>query len=705
VISLPKWFNTLSLRQRFLVAPLFGLALLGLLIAMFVFEAQRQNALLTRIAEREFAAFEVYSDVFIHLSAEHIALYELLSNASKADEETLYDKSKERLYAIQGAIAEVEASLPAAASGSHPELPQLRENLLALTHAYRRAVTSAVEMTTVNLNLAPTHIAVANDSFIAMNRAFNRLLSVQRQALSTEIDRRVERSHAMTLVFAFSGGAGAIFVLVLSLVLSRLLSRSLEAQIDELSEVGGPLETEGAERSTNEVERMGRAIAAFKKAAERVTYLAHYDALTTLPNRTLFSDRLGHAIAKTKRSGGTLSVMLLDLDRFKEINDTLGHTAGDEALQAVARMLTPLVREVDTLARLGGDEFAIIVEEEASVGQITLIAERIQKAFAEPLIVQGREFFVTTSIGIAMHPEHARDPDELMQNADVALYRAKEEGRNTYQFYTSEMNAQADQRLTIDRLLRRAIERREFILHYQPKVALATGLIVGVEALIRWRSDELGLVPPANFIPLAEETGLIVPISEWVLETACAQTKAWQDAGHPPLLMSVNLSPRQFRQKNLVETIAGALTKTGLDARYLELEITEGTVMHHAEKAIEILNQLNRLGVQLSVDDFGTGYSSLSYLKRFPVQRLKIDQSFVRGVTTDPNDAAIVTAVVSMAKSLKLKLVAEGVETEAQRAFLVGLDCDEYQGYYFSKPVPAVDFVRLLTTPSVDVAR
>jgi diguanylate cyclase (GGDEF)-like protein len=700
VNSLPRWFNALSLRQRFLVAPLFGLGLLGLLIAMFVFEAQRQTALLTRIAEREFAAFEIYANVFIHLSAEHIALYELLSNASKADEETLYDKSKERLHAIQSAVGEVEAALPAAASGSHAELARLRENVIALTHAYRRAVTSAVEMTTVDLSLAPTHIAVANNSFIAMNRAFNRLLNVQRQALTAEIDRRIERSKVMTLVFAFAGAAGAIFVLVLSLVLSRLLSRSLESQIDELSELGGPMRAEGEARSTNEVERMGHAIATFKKAAERVTYLAHYDPLTTLPNRTLFADRLEHAIAKTKRSGGALAVMLLDLDRFKEINDTLGHTAGDEALQAVARMLTPIVREVDTLARLGGDEFAIIVEERADPGHITRIAERIRKAFSEPLIVQGREFFVTTSIGIAMHPEHGRARDELMQNADVALYRAKEEGRDTYQFYAAEMNAAAEQRLKIERLLRRAIERREFILHYQPKVALATDRIVGVEALIRWQSEELGMVSPGEFIPLAEETGLIVPISHWVLETACAQTKAWQDAGYEPLLMSVNISPRHFREKDLVGTIAAALEHSGLEARYLELEITEGTVMHHAERAIEILNELNALGVQLSVDDFGTGYSSLSYLKRFPVQRLKIDQSFVRGVTSDPNDAAIVTAVISMAKSLKLKLVAEGVETEGQRAFLVGLGCDEYQGYYFSRPVPAPEFVRLLTAPS-----
>jgi diguanylate cyclase (GGDEF)-like protein len=687
--------NTLTLRQRFLVAPLFALALFGTLMAGFVYESERQNALLTRIAEREFTDFELYSDVFVELSAQHLGLYALLSDPGKTSEEVIYDKAKERLYAIHAAIGKIESALASGASGAVESL-NLRRELLALTYAYRRSVTSAVEMSTVNLALAPTQIAIANERFIAMNRAFNQLLKLQRQALSSEIGHRVEQTHMENFAFGLAGMAGAICVLVLSLLLSRLLAGSLEKQIDVLSELGGPMQAGEDSRDANELERMGHAITSFKEAAERVTYLAHYDSLTNLPNRTLFRDRLVQAMARTRRSERIVAVMLLDLDRFKEINDTLGHTAGDDALRQVAGILTVLLREVDTIARLGGDEFAIVVEQ-TSVEQLSSIADRIQHAFSEPLVVQGREFFVTTSIGIALHPEHGRDVDELVQRADIALYRAKDEGRNTYQIYSGDMNAQADERMTMDRLLRRALERREFVLHYQPKVSVSTGSIVGVEALIRWRSEELGMVSPADFIPLAEETGLIVPISAWVLHTACTQVKAWQDAGLPPLLMSVNLSPRQFRQKDLVETIAAALRETGLEARYLDLEITEGTVMHHADKAIAILNELNALGVQLSVDDFGTGYSSLSYLKRFPVQRLKIDQSFVRGVTSDPNDAAIVTAVVAMAKNLKLKLVAEGVETEEQRAFLDTLDCDEYQGFYFSKPVPPEDFVRLLT--------
>ncbi|MDB5862200.1 MAG: hypothetical protein JWO70_6 [Betaproteobacteria bacterium] len=693
-----RGLNALTLRQRFLVAPLFGLALLGLLMVAFVYESERQNALLTRISTHEFMDFELYADVFVHLSAQHVALYALLSDPRKTSEEAVYDNAKERLYAIHGALAKIQTALPASANEGHAESTPLRHELLALIHAYQRSVTSAVEMSTVNIAVAPARIAAANDRFIAMNLAFNELLNVQRKGLVSEIDKRVEQSHRGNLVFALAAFGGAVLILVLSLVLSRLLSRSLEKQIDELSAVGAPMPEEGKARSGNEIERMGRAIATFKQATERVTYLAHYDSLTELPNRTLFRDRLIQAMARTRRNSGTLAVMLLDLDRFKEINDTLGHTAGDEALRAVSHMLTSVLREIDTIARLGGDEFAVIVEQ-SSLPHVELIAQRIEHAFSDPLMIQGREFFVTASIGIALHPDHGRDVDELLQSADVALYGAKEEGRNTHQVYRVEMNAQADQRLNMDRLLRRALERREFVLHYQPKVALSSDTIVGAEALIRWQSKELGLVGPADFIPLAEETGLIVPISEWVVLTACTQAKAWQDAGLQPLLMSVNLSPRQFRQANLVETIAAALDATGLEPRFLELEITEGTVMHHADKAITILNELHQLGVQLSIDDFGTGYSSLSYLKRFPVQRLKIDQSFIRGVTSDTNDAAIVTAVVTLAKNMKLKLVAEGVETDGQRAFLRALDCDEYQGYYFSGPVPADEFVRLLTAP------
>ena len=438
-----------------------------------------------------------------------------------------------------------------------------------------------------------------------------------------------------------------------------------------------------------------RDISERKKAEERLTYLAHYDALTGLPNRNLFQEQLSLASGRAKRSGQMMALMFLDLDRFKEINDTLGHAAGDLLLKAIARLLKGSLRGIDSIARLGGDEFTIIVEDITDVDQVITIAEKIKAAFSDAIVIDGRELFVTASIGISMDTG-GLDVDALLQTAGIAMHLAKEEGRNTYEFYASEMNAGRAGRLDMEVLLRRAVARQEFVLHYQPIMAVKEDRVVGVEALIRWNSPELGFVSPAQFIPLAEETGLIVPIGEWVLTTACLQAKAWQNQGIQPLTMSVNLSPRQFRQKNLVEMIAGVLEKTGLDANLLELEITEGMIMHRADQAVAVLERLHKLGVRLSVDDFGTGYSSLSYLKRFPVQTLKIDRSFVNDLTTDDDDASIVTAIIAMAKSLKLEVIAEGVETREQLAFLTRLHCDKYQGYLFSKPMPADDCIRLL---------
>ncbi len=440
-----------------------------------------------------------------------------------------------------------------------------------------------------------------------------------------------------------------------------------------------------------------RDITERKKSAERLAYLAQYDTLTGLPNRNLFHDRLALAVAKAKRGRQMLALMFIDLDRFKEINDTLGHATGDKVLQAAALLLKKSLREVDTVARLGGDEFTIILENITDVDHVTTIAEKIKQALSDPIITEGgHDVFITGSIGITLYPLDADNIDALLQAADVAMYHAKEEGRNTFAFYAPELNAQAAGRLRMEGLLRRALEREEFVVHYQPKVDVRSGRITGMEALIRWNSNELGLVSPVQFIPVAEKSGLIVSIGEWVLKAACAQNKACQDQGFPSLLVSVNLSPRQFREKNLVEMIAGVLADTGLEPRFLDLEITEGMVMHDAETAIVLLERLHQLGIQLSVDDFGTGYSSLAYLKRFPVQTLKIDQSFVRDLTVAGNDAGIVKAIIAMADSLKLGVIAEGVETKEQLASLANLRCGEYQGYYFSRPVPAADFVRLL---------
>jgi diguanylate cyclase (GGDEF)-like protein/PAS domain S-box-containing protein len=438
-----------------------------------------------------------------------------------------------------------------------------------------------------------------------------------------------------------------------------------------------------------------RDITGRKKAAERITYLAQYDALTGLPNRGLFRYRLAAALVRANQNKQLLGLMFLDLDRFKEVNDSLGHAAGDELLQAAARRLQDAVRDGDTIARLGGDEFTVILEEVTDIDQIETIAQRIQTSLSTPFLVQEREIFVTASIGIAVYPYTRDGVEALVQAADVAMYCAKKSGRNTFEFYAPEMNAQAIERLDMERCLRRALERNELLLHYQPKVATQSGRIIGAEALLRWQSEELGLISPGTFIPLAEETGLIVPIGVWVLKTACAQAKAWYDQGLP-LSVSVNLSPRQFQQKTLAQSIRAALHETGLPAHLLELEITESMVMEHAEEATAVLSELSALGVQLSVDDFGTGHSSLANLKRFPVHRLKIDQSFVRGLTTDASDAAIVRTIIAMARNLGLGVVAEGVETCDQLTALVDLGCDELQGFCLSKPVSADDFAHLL---------
>ena len=465
---------------------------------------------------------------------------------------------------------------------------------------------------------------------------------------------------------------------------------------------GGTVEVEaiGAQQmyeSRLSAQLVMRDITQRKQVQERLNYLAQYDSLTDLPNRNLFFDRLSQALARAQRNTQLIAVFIVDLDRFKEINDTLGHSAGDKLLKAVAHTLRKLLRQTDTVARFGGDEFTLLFEDIDNATQVLSIAEKIQDTFRQPLSVDGREIFATVSIGIALYPEGGADLERLLQAADIALYHAKEQGRNTYSMFSADMDRDAGKRLDMENLLRRALERDEFVLHYQPKVSVATGRITGVEALIRWHSPELGLVSPAAFIPLAEKNGLIVQIGEWVLRSACSQAKAWQQQGHVPLVMAVNVSPRQFRQKNVVESVARVLRDTQLEARFLELEITEGVMMDDPIKAVGILHSLHALDVSLSIDDFGTGYSSLAYLKRFPVQKLKIDRSFVRDLA-GPSDesAAIATAVIALARSLKLGVIAEGVETAIQLQLLADFGCDEYQGYLFSKPLPASDFALLL---------
>jgi diguanylate cyclase (GGDEF)-like protein len=415
---------------------------------------------------------------------------------------------------------------------------------------------------------------------------------------------------------------------------------------------------------------------------------ANYDALTGLPNRHLFNDRLKQAVS-SQRHVRNVAVVFIDLDHFKVINDSLGHNYGDDVLRHVAERLQSAVRDGDTVARLGGDEFVLILNDQTREDVIFRTMRRIIGKVSEPMNVADRELNITCSAGISMYPQDGPDVQTLLKNADAAMYRAKSHGRNNFQFYTAEMNELAIERLTMEQSLRRAVERDELVLHYQPRVNMRTGVVDGVEALVRWQHPERGMIPPDRFIPLAEETGLIVPIGEWVLRTACEQGRKWRRAGYSSICVSVNLSARQFWGGGLVRLVTDVVAETGM-SEHLEMELTESMVMHDAENVIATLQSLRAIGVRLSVDDFGTGYSSLSYLKRLPLNALKIDGSFVRDITAGAGaDGGILPkAIISLAHSLRLRVIAEGVENELQQDFLRANNCDEMQGYFFSRPVP-----------------
>jgi diguanylate cyclase (GGDEF)-like protein len=433
-----------------------------------------------------------------------------------------------------------------------------------------------------------------------------------------------------------------------------------------------------------------------RHAEEQLEHLAHHDPLTGLPNRSLFHDRLGQAIARAHRSGRLVALMFLDLDRFKQINDTLGHEAGDRVLQVAAARLRAHLREGDSVSRLGGDEFTVLLEDVEGSDQVRGVAHKLLRAFAEPVALEGRDFYVTLSLGIALYPRDGPDADTLIKHADTAMYQAKSEGRDNFQFYLPDMGAAASERLTLEGSLRQALERGELLLHYQPVVRLADGEIAGVEALLRWRHPREGLLEPGRFIGIAEQTGLIVPIGDWVLREACAQSARWQAGGLRPLRVAVNLSARQFRKAGLAESISAALRESGLDSRWLTLEITESLLMENAAASGAVLESLKEMGAHMALDDFGTGYSSLAYLKHFPIDVIKIDRSFVSDIPGDADDAAIVRATIGLASSLGMQTTAEGVETRAQLEFLREHGCRYGQGYLFSEAVPAAEFEAML---------
>jgi diguanylate cyclase (GGDEF)-like protein/PAS domain S-box-containing protein len=448
--------------------------------------------------------------------------------------------------------------------------------------------------------------------------------------------------------------------------------------------------------------RISTDISGRKKDEERLQFLANYDALTSLPNRSMFVQRLNYALTHANRYNKQLAVLFIDLDRFKLINDTLGHDAGDLLLKDAAGRLRGCLRESDTVARLGGDEFVVLLTEFSQNRDVVGVAKKILETMASPFLLGGHECHITASIGISSFPGDSKDYQTLLKNADIAMYRAKEQGKNNFQFYSAQMNVDSFDRLALESSLRRALERNEFLLHYQPKVDIDSGNITGMEALVRWQHPDMGMVSPAQFIPLAEETGLIVPLGEWVLKSACTQNREWQKLGFPRMRVAVNLSPRQFRQKHLVREVARILSETGLDAGSLELEITESMVMHNPEQAAKVLTELRTMGIYLSIDDFGTGYSSLAYLKRFPINCIKIDRSFIQDLPHDADNAAITRAIIAIADSLKLNVIAEGVENEEQMDFLREHKCTEIQGYYFSRPLPPQEFAAMLPGPRAD---
>jgi diguanylate cyclase (GGDEF)-like protein len=437
-------------------------------------------------------------------------------------------------------------------------------------------------------------------------------------------------------------------------------------------------------------------VGAARAMSRQMAHAAQHDLVTNLPNRLLLNDRISQSISLARRQNRPLAVIFLDLDRFKYINDSLGHATGDKLLQSVSKRLVAGVRSSDTVSRQGGDEFVILLSEITDPEDLSASARKILLLLNAPHSIGGRDLVIGGSIGISVYPEDGEDAETLIKNADTAMYRAKERGRNNFQFFKAEMNLKAVERQSLEGGLRRAFEREEFLLHYQPKVNLDTGEITGGEALIRWQHPDRGLVPPSQFVPIAEDCGLILQIGRWVLREACSQARAWQNAGLPPLPIAVNVSAVEFRDKGFAERVRTVLAETGLEARYLELELTEGVLMEDADSMVSVLQELKMMGVHLAVDDFGTGYSSLSYLRKFPIDVLKIDQSFVQQITADPDDSTIVSAIINMARSLKRVVVAEGVETQEQRDYLHAQRCAQGQGNLFSRPLAAARFARFI---------
>lgn len=861
-----------SLRWRFMVPPLLGLILLGLLTLAFIYEIQNQNALLTRVAEQDLQGYDRYSQVFIDLSEQHLALYRLLYDAQSLDEATLYDHGKQRLNQIFEAILALEQAVPtdiAGQSEADADFAALRRELLARTREYRRAATSAVEMASVNLALAPRYLTRANALFTTMHRAFVKVLDFERRNVKAEIASRVQQGEVGGRIIALAGIVAAMLLLVLSFLLARLLSRSLEAQINTLVDLGVRAGAPFAVEGTDEVDRIAQAITAFeqsllrlrdqeqelvsanhtltatlealrqardeleqrvqdrtrelqekneallseierrqeaeehlriyeevirstgeavvitglageiievnpayehaigrareeligrrlyeenrngeteefsrqlwhalqadghwtgeildrrsngelfpswvlinavrdeqgnpvhyvcvsrditalKQSEQQLKQLAFYDSLTRLPNRALFHDRLHVAIASAERQQTMLGVMCLDLDHFKYVNDTLGHAAGDRLLAEIGQRLSHCARASDTVARMGGDEFMVLLTHLDSGDVAMRVADRIIKAVSTPIQLGDETVYVGTSLGISFYPKDGRDAVTIQKHADLAMYEAKEGGRSQYRVFSPDMLAKGNRRLSLSVQLDSALHNGEFTLFYQPIIKEATGQVDIVEALLRWQKPGGELVPAGEFIPHAEETGLIKRIDSWVLERACCDAVSWQRSSGRRLSICVNLSAVSVQQPSMASIIADILQRTAMPPELLNLEITETAVISTSYTAQKVLQEIVALGVNLSIDDFGVSHSSLSYLTRFPINCIKLDRLFVDRIGKDKTSKEIIKSLIELARKLGLRVVAEGVEQQDQQSFLAGVGCEFMQGFHFAKPM------------------
>jgi diguanylate cyclase (GGDEF)-like protein/PAS domain S-box-containing protein len=869
---LARFFERFSLRQRFLVEPLLGLLLLIALAAAFTYQLQHENGLLKRVADSDIAAYDRYSELFVNLSEQHMALLDVLHNANEVNEEQIYDEGKRRLNSIHDTVRGLEQALPVdsvAPGAPQNELSARRRALLVSTVAYRNAATSAITMATINFTLAPNQITALNQKFTTMEHAFVDFLQAERAGVRSEITARIRYGEAGTAVIVVSGVVAALLLVGLSLVLSRLLSRTLETQISALTELGTEAGAHIAIEGTNEIDRIARAIdmfkgslsrlqvseralaasnetlrsaledlgearsdlerrvqertrelqlandelhseviqrreaerrltiyaevirstgeavaitdasgtlievnpayedalgrsreellgtflypaepgheneelyrelwrsiranghwtgellgrrgngdsfpswvlintlrdnagepthyvcvsrdiTALKRSEEQLQRLAFYDSLTKLPNRALFNDRLQVALAGAERQRDLIAVMYLDLDGFKDVNDTLGHAAGDRLLIEIGERIGRCIRASDTLARTGGDEFTILLTNAGASADVTLIAQRIIETVAMPMEVAGRTARVGTSIGISFYPEDGQDAETLQLKADLAMYEAKKAGRGQYRIFAGEMAGRGKERISLNAQLEEALANGEFTLFYQPIVNATTGEVERAEALLRWQKPGGGLTLPEVFLANAEESGLIREIDAWVLERACTDARNWLQGGAGPSVC-VNVSSVSMQQPDMAKIVGEILDRTGLPPHYLNLEVTESAVVTDPHAARRAFEEIVALGVGLSLDDFGTGFSSLSYLTRFPINCIKLDRAFVDRIGKDFASEELIRTLLAVAGRLKLRVVAEGVEHANQQLFLSAIGCDLMQGYRFVRPMP-----------------